>query len=807
MLPVVNKPIMEHILKLLHRHGFLDLYATLQFLPSVIINYFGDGSEWGVRLNYMLEQSPLGTAGSVKNCEGYLDETFLVVSGDALTDIDLSEAIAFHRSRGGIATLVLIRVSNPLEFGIVVTAQDGLIERFLEKPNWGQVFSDTINTGIYILEPEILQYIPEDRPFDFSQDLFPLLLEKGFPLYGFVSDGYWCDIGNFAQYMRAHKDVLEGKVKIIPEGFEISKGVWLGEDAEIDREATVKPPVVIGSHSKIEREARVREYSVIGANVVVKQGSFIHRSVLFDNSYIGSGCHLRGCVVGKNCDLKANVRVEEGVVIGDDCLIGENALINHDVKIYPFKMVEQRATINTSIIWESRGMRTLFGRGGITGIMNVDITPENALRIAMAYGSLFPRDSHVVTSRDASRQARTIKRSIITGLNATGINVLDLEISPVPVNRLFIKMRGAVGGVDVRISPYDPQSIEIRFFDSEGIDISEGLQRNIEKVYSQSDFRRAFANELGAIHFPHRALEMYIQALQEKIDMDLVRKSPLKIVVDCAYGSTSMIIPSILGRMGCEVLTLHAFLDEERAIIGMDELSGGVRQVGELVKSSGADLGVVIDGSGERIFLTDDQGSAIDLNLALLLFVRLISERYQGVTIAVPVSASSVVERIAGAAGNRVLRTKVSRSALMEAALKPEIVFAGANGGGYIFPDLLPAYDGMISIVKLLELLAYMGKPLSHHLKKIPRISYLTQDIPASWENIGLIMRRIKEESDGKQVDYTDGIKVFLDENNWMLVLPDAEEPLLHLIVDAESPQRGKSIIEEYLKLVQEMIE
>ncbi len=807
MLPVINKPIMEHIINLLKSQGMLELYATLQFLPTTIINYFGDGSDLGVKLSYVLEQTPLGTAGSVKNCENFLEETFLVISGDALTDIDLTQAIDFHREKGAVATLILLRVSNPLEYGIVVTDAEGRIERFLEKPNWGQVFSDTVNTGIYILEPEIFKHIPRDKPYDFSQNLFPQLLEKGFPLFGFIGEGYWCDIGNFAQYMRAHKDVLEGKVRLQPEGFEISKGVWLGEEAEIARGATVKGPVVIGSYSKVEEGVIIREYSVIGNNIVIKNNSFIHRAVLFDNSYIGSGCHLRGCVIGKNCDLKANVRVEEGVVIGDDCLVGENALINHDVKIFPFKTVEPGAIVNTSIIWESKGMRTLFGMGRISGIMNVDITPEQAVRIAMAYGTLLPKGSHVVTSRDASRQARTIKRAIITGLNATGVNVSDLEIAPIPVNRLYIKTQRAAGGVDIRVSPYENQSIEIQFFDSEGIDIGEAMQRNIEKVYAQADFRRAFANEVGAINFPHRSLEIYSQSLSEKIDVDLLRSRLFKIVVDCAYGSTSMVIPSILGKLGCEVLMLNSYIDEEKASISIEDLSSNIRQVTDLVKSSGADLGVVLDSSGERIYIIDDLGEHVDLIIALLLYVKLISERHRQESIAVPVSVTSQVERIAEKAGNRIIRTKVSKSALMEEAMRSNVIFAGANGGGYIFTEYIPAYDGVISMVKLLELLANSNKSLSEHIREIPRIYYYTCDIPTSWENIGSVMRGIKEKNRIGKMDYTDGIKIFVDDRNWVLILPDAEEPLLHIIVDAESGEMGESLLKEYQTLVKAMIE
>src|SRR3989442_8194797 len=183
MMPLANRPLMEHVVRLLKEHGFDDVVVTLAFLPQAIRTYFGDGSELGVRMVYATEEMPLGTAGSVRNARDELDEPFLVVSGDVVTDVDLSEILRFHRERGALATIALKAMENPLEFGIVITREDGSIERFLEKPTWGQVFSDTINTGIYVLEPEIFDHIPEGV-VDFSGDVFPALLEKGKPLYG-----------------------------------------------------------------------------------------------------------------------------------------------------------------------------------------------------------------------------------------------------------------------------------------------------------------------------------------------------------------------------------------------------------------------------------------------------------------------------------------------------------------------------------------------------------------------------------------------------------------------------------------------
>src|ERR687886_1457278 len=214
LVPVAGRPIMEHVLLLLRRHHVRDVVATIQYLGASIRNYFGDGSDSGVALSYSVEDSPLGTAGSVKLAEQQLRDTFLVISGDALTDVDLDAAVSFHRKRKAMATIVLKPVPNPLEYGVVVVDDAGAVRRFLEKPSWGEVFSDLANTGIYILEPAVFDYFRAGEVKDWSGDVFPQLLREGEPIYGWIADGYWEDVGNHAAYMKANFDCLEGRVRV-----------------------------------------------------------------------------------------------------------------------------------------------------------------------------------------------------------------------------------------------------------------------------------------------------------------------------------------------------------------------------------------------------------------------------------------------------------------------------------------------------------------------------------------------------------------------------------------------------------------
>ena len=258
MVPVLNRPIAEHIINLLKRHNITEVIATVHYLPDVMRDYFQDGREFGVQMTYAVEEDqPLGTAGCVKNVEELLDETFLVISGDGITDFDLSAAIAYHKKKGSKATLVLTHIPNPIEFGVVITDEAGRIVRFLEKPSASEIFSDTVNTGTYILEPEVLQYLPRDRECDFSKDLFPLLLEKDEPMYGYIAEGYWCDVGHLEAYREAQYDALAAKVDIEYAYDEVRPGLWVGENTYIDDSAQIETPALIGSNSRIGARARI----------------------------------------------------------------------------------------------------------------------------------------------------------------------------------------------------------------------------------------------------------------------------------------------------------------------------------------------------------------------------------------------------------------------------------------------------------------------------------------------------------------------------------------------------------------------
>ena len=374
----------------------------------------------GIDIEYSVEESPLGTAGSVRLASDALDETFLVISGDALCDIDLGEIVEFHRRSGAAVTIGLKSVENPLEFGIVVTDEDGRVERFLEKPSWGQVFSDTINTGIYVLEPEVMRHIPTDRPYDFSKELFPLLLEMGRPIYGYVCEGYWQDIGNLDQYRQANFDALDEKVRLQLPGIKLRGDVWIGEGVEIDDVEGVEGPAFIGNYCRISPESSIGPYTVLGPGRRCASARASRARSSTRRSYIGRSALVEGAILGRNCDVRAHARVHEGVAIGDQVTLGDQSVVYPGVRIYPYKEVEYGAQIHESLIWESRATTRLFGKDGVLGLVNVDLTPEVACASARRSGR---RSSAAHASSRAARARRRyqmIKRAIISGLHLDG---------------------------------------------------------------------------------------------------------------------------------------------------------------------------------------------------------------------------------------------------------------------------------------------------------------------------------------------------------------------------------------------------
>ena len=758
-----------------------------------------------MQIGYSVEESPLGTAGSVRLAARQLDETFLVISGDALCDLDLSALVAFHKERGAAVTIGLKSVDNPLEFGIVVTDEEGRIERFLEKPSWSQVFSDTINTGIYVLEPEVLRHVPTDRPYDFSKELFPYLLEMGRPLYGYVMDGYWQDVGDLDQYRQANFDALEQNVRLTIPGIRIRGNVWLGEGVEIGDLDQVEGPAYIGNYCRVAPGATVGSHSVLSNSVTLRERTRTTRSVIDASTHIGRSSLIEGAIIGRSCDIRAHVRIHEGVAIGDEVTIGSETVIMPGVRIYPYKEVESGSHITESLIWESRASTRLFGRDGVSGLVNVDLTPEVAVRIAAALGTALKRGARIVASRESAPACRMIKRAMISGFTSSGLDVADLRVLPAAVARHMLKSESYEAGFHVGTGQADPEVVQIRFFEQPGIQLSPALQKEIEKNFTRGELRRVGFGDIGTISYPARVRETYAQDLLQEVDAEAIRTRGYRLVVDYGFSAASFVLPLLLGPLGVEAVSAHGFTTD-RSDPGSTLLRQAIGQVKQLVPAVGADLGVILDRAAERLYLVDERGREIPVEQSLLLFLRLIGTDGRRGKLAFPITVTSQVDRLLEGSGLEVVRTPASLADLTKAAAEDGVIFAGAVGGGCVFPEFLPAYDAVASLCKLLELLAPERRPLSELVADLPAPTLVHRQLPCPWALKGVVMRVLTERLRDRELDLMDGIKVF-EERGWAQVLPDPDEPLVHIYAEGRTEEDSKALEAEFHEMVEEIMQ
>src|SRR5881409_2390134 len=746
MVPIVDKPCLGHILDLLKRHGIEDSFVTLQYLASVIQDSYGDGGALGMRLRYSIEENPLGTGGSVRQLARMLDGTFLVISGDALTDIDLSKVIAFHRERGAAVTLTLVHVPNPLEYGVVITNPDGRIAKFLEKPSWGEVFSDTINTGIYVIEPRVLERFGLGEVFDFSKDLFPRLLAEGEPLYGYVADGYWTDVGSITEYARANADLLQGKVKCEDLGNELMPGVWTAGDVDINESAKLTGPIFLGEGVKIGPHVEIIGPTVLRDYVSVDVGAVIDSSIVWRNTYIGDRSELHGAIVGRQCALKSRVILEEGSVIGDHSVVNDHARVRAQVKVWPDKQIESGAVVSSSLIWGAQGRRALFGRFGVTGIVNIDLTPEFVARLGSAYASTLKQGATITMNRDQHRSSRMLKRGLMSGIVSAGVHVADLSQAPLPIGRFHTRRIGAAGGVHVRVSPFDVRVCDVKFFDRQALDMDKAQERKVETIFFREDLRRVSYEDVGRIFESPRVGEAYSEAfLAEVAHRKEIAEAKPKIVVNYSHGTPAQFLPQLLNTLGVELISISGVVSENVGSRSFEEFQAEKRELAAIVSTLTASNGVIIDAGGEKAFFVDDRGR-ITSDMQLLTAYAWLSAQVTPGVVAVPVFAPSSIERIVQEAGGRVQRVRASAEAQMSLAAREHPLLVGDGFGGFIFPRFHPSFDGLFATVRLIELLTAAKQTLSEVVDELPPSNVARIQVVCPWEEKGRVMRMLAQD-------------------------------------------------------------
>lgn len=810
LVPICNRPILEHSLVLLRRHGITEIHATLHYLADEIQSHFGDGADFDVQLTYSIEQAPLGTAGSIKQAEASLraEAPFLIVSGDALTDCDLTAAIAFHRKKKGLATLILAREPSPRDFGVVVLGREGRVERFLEKPGWSEVFSDTVNTGMYVLEPEVFDYIEPDIPQDWSADVFPRLLAAGKPIYGYVMDGYWADVGSLASYREAQEAMLRGDVDLPLDGATNTPGIWLGPNVSIEDSATLVPPVFLGRNCKIKRGAQVGPFSVLGDNAIVEEDARVERSVLWDGVYVGAGSVIESATICSRTTIKRDCAVEAEAVIGERCLLEAGATVRPQIKVWPDKTVERGSTLTMSLIWGNQWRGQLFRDLGVAGLSNIEITPDFATRLGSAYGSCLPRGAKVVTSRDSTRSSRMIKRALIAALLSVGCDVIDLRSAAVPVARHYIKRSGAAGAMNVRKQPGNARVSLVEMFDSRGAYLSRAMERKVETIFFREDFNRVDPDDLGVIDVSSHAVEEYRADFARLLPMDPQGKRRMRIVCDYGYSAVANIYPLMLAGMEIDAISLNSVNDAKLAPRTDPEIAQHVAELEHIVSTLGYEIGILFTEEGERLTVVNGAGAVLEGDQLFAAFGALLAETEpKGARVALPVTAPTRLEQDFRARGLDVVRTKADARSLMNTALEAGVSVAGDGRGGFVFPALHPGFDAMFAAGKILAMLRETGRTLCEVAQDLPRFALAYERARCPYDAKGAIMRRLAEEAEGELVETLDGLKIFTDDLSWVLLLPDSLEPHIHVYAEGRDDEESRALASRAAQRIESMVE
>jgi mannose-1-phosphate guanylyltransferase/phosphomannomutase len=804
MLPIVNRPMMEHTMMTLRDIGITEFIVLLYFKPDVIKDYFKDGSEFGIKISYVIPDNDYGTAGAVKLAQNLIgDENFIIVSGDLVTDFDFNEIINFHTDKKAELSIGLTSVENPLQFGVVIANEDNVIEKFLEKPSWGEVFSDTINTGIYIIEPEILNYIPENKNFDFAKDLFPLLMKNNVPLMGYNLNGYWRDVGNPESYREVFEDILNNRFKFKIPGKKsqcLDGTLYSDQEYTLAKGVEITDNVVLGKNVSIQEDVKL-DNVVIGDNVEIKKGSIIRNSVLWENITVGKNSRLSNCVICNNNNIGKNVNAKAGLILAEGCDVGEFVSFEQDVTIWPDKKIEPASIVSNNLVLGSKYKNSIFENGTVIGKSNIELSCEMATKLAEAFGAQLPKGSKVVVGRDHDKNSRMLKRAFLGGLLSAGVDVLDIKSTPRAVLRHTISNdESIIGGAHFKQSFFDPTSSEITLFDGDGLRINAAMSKEVEKSFFQEKFRRVGYSSVGKIYesVHHKEQYKYRVELVERVRQNLSKCDTFSVAVDLMHSSISDVFPAILNDLNIENITLNAYYDEKKLLNTQALKRNSKSNISKIVKSLDCNIGVIIYPNEQFIRLVTNEGEVLDKVKGLLSVLHLIDMNSQEKRkVLLPSWAPDII---------KFDNLEIERGKYSEynAQKLKEYYLVATVDGNYTFTEFGVTRDAMYASLKIMELVACSGSKLSGVSKSIGSFEYKMIQVDCAQALKGKMMRKFLEVAKSKKSSSADGVKIWENETDWILMIPDQYSDHLNLYIQAKDKESAQKILEHYSAKIQE---
>lgn len=743
MARLCGRPVLEYIVELLAAAGVRRAAVTLGYLPEKVKEHFEGGSYRSVELSFFEEDEPLGTAGGVKNASHGLDGDIIVVSGDAMCDLDLSAAAKFHKEKGAAATLVTAHVPDPREYGLVVSDASGRVGGFVEKPGWAQSVTDAVNTGIYILSPEAVELIPDGRMFDFAKDLFPLMMSRDMPIYSFEADGYWCDIGDIGAYMTSQFELLEGKCDCRLPG--ARKGsLYCAQGLPAGR-YTLLPPVYIGSGVRIGDSAQIGPYAVLDDGSTVGAGATVKSSVLLENAYVGERCELRGALVCRGASLKKRAAMFEGSVAGSGSIVGADASVSPGVKIWPGKRVEDGARAASNVKY-GPARRGIIDDEGVTGEIGADMTPETCVRLGAAVGSA--AGGGVGTAYDGSNAGASMASAAGAGILSAGSEYYELGGCPEMIFRFAVPFLGLKMGMYARAAG---SRAVIKLIGGDGLTLRRAQERKIEAAVTSGQTGCCPADAYGTPYVMDGIKAVYAARLLALAPDGL---SGIGVRVSSAGREVRHMLSATLGRLGCS--------------------DDGMR--------------VHVTASGGAASFFDERGEYIDAPRTLALGCMVAFEN--GEDVALPFEAPHAMEALARRYGRKVLRYLGSPAD------------DGDSGARALAAKQTWVRDGLQNAIRILAYLKKNDLTLCAFAQTAPVFSLASRSVTLRG-NPGRLLRNISKQSGERSVGPAEGVLIVRNSGS-VLLSPMKSGAGLRILAEAADMEAAQELCAEAEKKVHE---
>ena len=668
MVRILDVPVMEYAVRLLKQHGIRDIAVTLRYLPDVIRDHFGDGSRFGVSITYFTETAALGTAGGVKQAQDFLDETFVVLSGDGITDCDLTAAVRFHRHSNAQATLVTVRTEDPREYGLVCAGANGRISRICEKPDWSDVVSDRVNTGIYVLEPSVLDRIPADTFCDFSKDVFPAMLADHQPLYAWDAHCYWCDIGDTAALIRANHDALHGRIGLIsmPES-----GVLRHPSARIADRVHIEAPAYIGEGVNIEAGSTIGPDCVIGAGAHIAANASIRRSVIAPGAHVGENAQLRRCFVAENARIQPDAQLYENAAVGAGSVIGRAAELASSVRVWPDKVIPDRMRLRENIVW-GNAAQAVFHTGAVDCF-----TPTHAALCAQALcAAVQPRI--VLIAHSSAPAAAAQHHAVCAGLMAQGVQVYDCRCATLMELRSAIRHIGADCACYVTAESFYP-------LDRHGVSISGSDRRQFLACLNRGEFPVPYGGITRLPQYAGRSDLIYLRAVVTDELIHSLSGFSAPIAIYARHEQLLSLAERAFLRAG---LTVRAEWEEEMMELSPDE------------------IGVWLSDTGESARFFTREGEMTEVEMQLLIAQTLLEQDEKRLIL--PDDSTPAIEALAERCHAHVERVPGGPS-------------RWAAHMAFIAPEQLPLhFDGIAASLNILAMLNRLNMSLADFRRSVP---------------------------------------------------------------------------------------